>query len=249
LTEEQIADRDSVWARIATECPSFTRDHDIAGNYHAVREIVLGGSVPWAAFHKKFRPFAGARVMDIGANLGIFSAYCAVAGADVVAYEPHPNVFPLLDAMIGRTGLGRKINAINQGIWEKEAVMSFLAFSSPGDDCMRYNGSLKSDGMYWLVKDWERATHVPCVMLDEAIGLSEWDCIKMDIEGAECEVLLAASDHALAKVKLMFVEFHPWVSSKMFWETLERVARIYDISPVYQNALGRWDAVILERKA
>src|SRR5580692_2240526 len=57
MTPEQIADKASVWKAVAENQPDFTHDHDAADNYHAVREIVLGGSLTWARAHSYFLPW------------------------------------------------------------------------------------------------------------------------------------------------------------------------------------------------
>ena len=45
-----------------------------------------------------FVPRRGDVVVDIGANIGVYSLYAAHKGAQVVAYEPHPETFALLKA-------------------------------------------------------------------------------------------------------------------------------------------------------
>lgn len=249
MTPEEHADMLSVWNDVATRYPDFKQVHDISCNYHAVREIVLGGSVTWKGFHERFKPFAGARIMDIGANVGIFTAFCALAGAWVMAYEPHPLLYPMLMEMIKNAGL-RRATALQKPVWTETRKMKYLGFKSPGSDCTRYNGSMPSNGISWTPDDYEKAIDLECVSLDDAIGnLVDWDCVKIDIEGAECEILLAASDAALRRVKFMFVEFHPWVAQGLHDATIERLSSIFKFEGVYRNALGRWDGAYLTREA
>jgi len=67
----------------------------------------------------------------------------------------------------------------------------------------------------------------------------------MDIEGAEFEVLLAASPKALNKIKFMYVEFHPWVSQEIYDETIAKLNAIFKFIGAYPNEFGRWEAAYL----
>jgi len=215
MTQEQIEDRGKVWAQMAKACPEFTRKFDIADNYHAVREIVLGGSVGWAGVHERFKPTPVMRVMDIGANAGIFSAFCALKGAHVTAFEPFPAVFELLAEMIYRTGF-HLITPIHAAIWVWNGVIPYVGTVSSLDGaCQTYNGGVPTEGSPFVTEDFNIAKKISCITLDRAVGDNIWDCVKMDIEGAEFEVLLAAAHETLRRIKFMYVEFHPWASQNL----------------------------------
>lgn len=227
MTPEQIADCESVWRDIRNKCPEFTPQHDVAGNYHAVREIVLGGSPSWAVTNAQFTPEPGKVVMDVGANAGIYSAYCAVKGAQVRAYEPHPEIFEKFCGMITETKLYERIVPVRAAVWKFTGVLSYLGHKTINEDVTCFNGGVQSDGVNWTSADAARADTVPCVSFDDAIGKIKWDMVKMDIEGAECEVLRYASIEALRRIKFMFVEFHPWVTSEMYERTIQRMRDVY----------------------
>jgi FkbM family methyltransferase len=227
MTPEQIADCESVWNDIRTKCPEFTEACDIVGNYHAVREIVLGGSPSWAVTNAQFVPQPGKLVMDVGANAGIYSAYCAVKGADVVAYEPHPEIFRLLSEMVRHPAVQHLIQPINAAIWKFTGMLSYLGHKTINEDVTCFNGGVLSDGVNWTPADADRAAKIPCISFDDAIGKRKWDMVKMDIEGAECEVLRYASVEALRRIRFMFVEFHPWVTSEMYEATIQRMRDVF----------------------
>jgi FkbM family methyltransferase len=234
LTPEQIADRDSVWERIAKEHPEFTRAMDISENYHTVREIVLGGAIPWAGANERFKPFRGAKVMDIGANVGIYSAFCAANGADVTAFEPHPQAFAQLMAMIKNTGL--PIKAVNVAISDFNGSATFAAHVNPDPMCIWYNGGINKDG----------DCGAQCVAFEDAIGDAIFDCVKMDVEGEEFNILLNTPLDALRRIKFMYLELHPWTTDKIYRETLARLESIYRLEGAYWSSdLGRWEAVYL----
>lgn len=240
-----MTDREQVWEQMAKEHPTFLPEYDIANNHHAVREIVLGGSVTWAGVWQRFKPQAGMKVMDIGANAGIFSIHCALHGADVTAYEPHRDICIGLARLISKHHFS--IQLIHAAIWRETGAGIFLGHESPLEEfSFRFNGSLPSDGIVWTEEDKNKAASVLCRSLDEAIGTETFDMVKLDIEGAECEVLLAASLDTLRRIKFMYVEFHPWVSEKLYKETLSRLEAVYRFEGAYWNSdIGRWEAAYL----
>jgi FkbM family methyltransferase len=243
MTPEEQSDCESVWARVSVEHPEFTRAHDIANDYHAVREIVLGGSLSWSGANERFKPFAGARIMDVGANAGIYSAFCAANRANVTAYEPDHAVFALLSKVAEGT---EKFKAVNKAIWKHSGSISFLSHASTVYGFERHNGGLEEIG---FTRNERMVTeHVDCISFDEAIGDNEWDCVKVDIEGAEFETLLSASASALSRIKFMFVELHPWASDILYKEMLNKIAGCFNVEQICPTRNGRHEAIYCTKK-
>lgn len=249
MTPEQIADMESVWERVAAEYPEFTREHDPSNNYHAVREIVLGGSVTWAAANGYFRPWPGKKVMDIGANAGIYSTFCGLHGADVTAYEPFPEIFSMFSAMLEKTGLNERVKAINAAVWSYTGETSYIGHRTPNEDVTCYNGGVPTCGVVWTPDDYLKATPTKCISFDDALGDTIWDMVKVDIEGAECEIFLSASCALLERIKFSYVEFHPWVSQELYDETIKKMKALFRFKgfPEY-GPPGRYEAAYLFRK-
>lgn len=247
-----MTDKEFVWELVRQSHPEFLPEHDAADNFHAVREIVLGGSRTWQGAHQRFQPFKGARVMDVGANAGIYSAYCALQGADVIAYEPHPVVFKLLSDMARNTGLWPRLVALNMAIWKFDGEIPFLSHISPVEEgFIRYNGGLESEGIHFTGKERMDGARAKCRSFDLALelpGSERWDCVKMDIEGAEFEVLLAASPEALERIDFMYLELHPWVSDETYIKTIAKLEDVFKFEGAWRADSGRWEAVYLCRK-
>lgn len=248
MTPEEKADCESVWARVSAEHPEFTRAHDITGNYHAVREIVLGGSLAWLGAHKRFQPRPGMRVMDVGANAGIFSAYCAVNGADVIAYEPDSKIFRIFSKMVSDSGLHQKILSVPIAIWTSGGNVPFVGHSSDIGGCIQYNGAIPNSSLPWPSEKFTAGSPTICVSFDEAVGNYQWDCVKVDIEGAEFDVLLSVSKEALNRIKFMFVELHPWASDSLYEKLMERMEECFSVEGVAPSSSGRWQALYLSRR-
>jgi FkbM family methyltransferase len=150
-----------------------------------------------------WQPFLNAKVMDVGANVGLWTAYCALHGANVTAYEADPVTFKKLQNLIFENHLS--VKAINSAIWKHDGRCAFRGFTS-GEN---HNGALAhiscpDNGLFRPIES------VPCVSLGAAIGDASWDCIKMDIEGAEFETIINTPDELLQQAKFIYVEIHPW---------------------------------------
>lgn len=245
-----MTDKEEVWQLMAQSHPEFLPAYDIAGNYHAVREIVLGGSIPWNGVHQRFQPFKGAKVLDIGANLGIYSAYCAANGADVVAYEPHPRVFQMLESMVNSSGLQERVTLVNKAVWTYNGKVTFLSHASPVKEYgfMRYNGGLQSEGINFTDQEKMSDAIAECVTLDEVIGDQDFDCVKVDIEGAEFEIFLTANPDTLRRIQFAYVELHPWTSAETYQSTIARFEEIFRFEGAWRADTGRWEAVYLWKK-
>lgn len=69
---------------------------------------------------------AGDVVVDIGANIGVFTLYAAKQGAQVYAYEPVPPTYAVLRQNVEAHGLGRLVHTRNIGLSDRaEEKMMF----------------------------------------------------------------------------------------------------------------------------
>ena len=141
-------------------------------------------------------------IVDGGANLGATVIFFArrFPRARIVALEPHPEAFRLLEE--NTRGLGERVE-------RREAALTGdggpAALHAPGDDAASLSSSLSPLG------GAQRRFSVRGVRLStliEELG-REVDYLKLDIEGAEYAVLgEAASSGALARVRELGVEYH-----------------------------------------
>lgn len=147
----------------------------------------------------RYVPKPGDGVLDLGAHFGMFSLYCAARGAAVVAYEPSAEAFSNLihsAAVASDIGLG-SIEPVNAALWKNTGFEEFnLSDRSTGE-----NSLLNREGTSWK-------TSVPTVTLNLALHDLYWDCVKVDIEGAEYETFKAASKEDLEKIKFLTMEIH-----------------------------------------
>ena len=170
-----------VWSRMAREHPEFTHAHDLFDDPAPIAALLLGDYIG-------FTPFPGARVMDVGANVGILTAYWALNGCYVVAYEADHCTWRLLNEMLVATDLARNVIALNQAMWKCDGEIPFVGRSGSGVISNR-NGAVQVPGVGDSAMD---APKVKCISFQHALYGHPWDAVKMDIEGSELEALWGA---------------------------------------------------------
>jgi len=143
-------------------------------------------------------PGPGWHVVDVGANIGVFSLWAERLGADVVAFEPEPRTFASLVANVA----GRRISP-RQAALVGVAAPSVRLYLSELD-------STRNTAMGKEIESGEPLhdfVDVPTVTLADVVG-SGCDLLKLDCEGAEFEALLGADDDTLRRAQRIILEFH-----------------------------------------
>ncbi len=132
-------------------------------------------------------------IIDCGANVGITALYQQQRHprARIIAYEPDPKVFACLERNLRVNG-AQGVEARRAAVWVHSDGVSF---NSDGAD-----GGSVSEG--------SAATEVPSLRLrEELLAHERIDLLKIDIEGAETDVLVDCGD-VLQRVDRIFVEYH-----------------------------------------
>jgi len=144
------------------------------------------------AYQKRgFKIIAGERWLDFGACIGAFTVLAKSCGAEVIAFEPDPLSFALLQENVARNGYRCELR--------NEAVTA----TKESTATLYINGQNKN---YWrnsLLKKWRGDEAVQVKVVNYKKFLSPGICIKMDIEGSEFAILDRLSTQAKIK-KLVF---------------------------------------------
>lgn len=215
----------SVWEQMSLEHPEFTPAHDLFDDHEQVATLLLGNYIG-------FTPFTGARVMDIGANAGILTAYWAIHGADVTAYEADPVTHKLLTNMLTKNSL--KANVIHAAVWTHTGEVLYAGHGNQWDDRGGRNGAIQvpiHDGFVGNLGSETDTVTVPCISLVDALGDVIWDAVKIDIEGAEFELLMSVEDQVLRdRIRYMHLEFHnDWADDALYHKLMDKLASIFDL--------------------
>jgi FkbM family methyltransferase len=133
------------------------------------------------------------RIVDCGANIGLSVLYfkSLYPKARITAFEADPKIFRYLARNLEANG-AHDVEKVAKAVWSEETTLSF---SSQGGDA----GRIDAGGDGHLVQ-------VPTVALNQILS-EETDLLKIDVEGAELEVLKGAGE-ALRNCKQVFVEYH-----------------------------------------
>lgn len=132
-------------------------------------------------------------IIDCGANVGISVMHqrWRHPQARIVAFEPDEDVFACLERNLANNGIAG-VECHRQAVWVHGDGVSFGREGADGGSILRATS----------------ATRVPSVRLrDVLLAHGDVDLLKIDIEGAETEVLLDCGD-ALGRVERILVEYH-----------------------------------------
>jgi FkbM family methyltransferase len=239
---------EEVWNRVAAEHPEFTPAHDISGNFRAVEEIVLGGSLTWRRAHELFKPRPGMVVLDIGANAGIYSAFCGANGATVYAFEPGRNSFDLLSRMVSQSGLAN-VHPIKAAISDINGLDRTVEHGIENNGLFYFNGGLQSKGIHWSIEDLAKSEVIPVMTLDSVIFVADdIDCVKIDVEGSEADIILAATPRTLRKIRFMYIEVHDWMGRALYDEMLEYLREHCQVEGYVHPVTGLFEAIYCTQK-
>jgi FkbM family methyltransferase len=145
------------------------------------------------------------RVLDVGANLGLFGVFAVGRwGASVESFEPDPGNVPLLQRTIADNGLQSRWRLHEVAVSNRNGELPFVSglfaesqLSGVGDPTARAEGAVSlSEG---------RTISVPVVDLFEADH--DVELLKIDIEGAEWAILADPRMSGL-KARAIVLEWH-----------------------------------------
>ncbi len=133
-------------------------------------------------------------ILDCGANIGVSVLYFKrlYPGSKVVAFEPDPLNFDALQSNVRSFGLDR-VDLVNKAVWSSEPTLDFMTEGADAGRMVELDPSFAS-------------TRVGTVRLRDYLE-EQVEFLKLDIEGAETEVLLDCADR-LHNVGNLFVEYH-----------------------------------------
>jgi FkbM family methyltransferase len=179
---------------------------DAISYYYAYKEIYEKGIYRFTSNKKN------PRIIDCGANIGLSVLFFKklFPEAAITAFEADPKIYTYLKNNINAFG-HQDVLLIQKAISNQKGEALFL---SEGADAGR---------LLMEFEDELDGIRIPCITLDEILD-QEVDFLKIDIEGAETDVIIESKN--LNKVKNMFVEYHSFSSKAQCLHNL--LAKISD---------------------
>jgi len=134
-------------------------------------------------------------VVDAGAHVGVFTLRAATYARKVIAIEAHPENRSLLIQNIQKNDLQATVQVLPNALWRTRETLHLAEGTHSG------GASLLVEGGEHLVEG---------VTLDDVLAdVERADLLKLDIEGAEFEVLKTCSAETLSKFGAVVGELHP----------------------------------------
>jgi len=143
-------------------------------------------------------------VWDVGANLGVFATLAADRGADVIALEPHP---PTARRCLENTELSAATDRVT--------VLPLALGATEGASVLAVEREEVGTQTPTVVDGIERSTLSADRLVRRLPGDRMVECgapapsvVKIDVEGAELDVLAGLSNTLAEDVRLVYVEAH-----------------------------------------
>ncbi len=149
-----------------------------------------------------YTPRPGDTVVDVGANIGAFAMRIesGARGARVHCFEPGSSARAVLEKNVAENGLGEFVSVHPFAVSDRRGTVELTRTDSPMHRSMFANGYAK-----------EGAETVETLPLAEAIDLAgggRVDLLKVDVEGAEIEIVEGMGDGGWGRVERAAIEYH-----------------------------------------
>ena len=145
-----------------------------------------------------------ATIIDIGANIGVFSIKAANQAKDarVFSFEPFPRNFEMLKENITLNHLEGRITPFQLAVSSitGEEELFFRPYDSGGGSFKRYGDESELSSI--------KVKTTTLKSIFEENRIEKCDFIKIDCEGAEEEILTTAPAEILNKISIMTIEWH-----------------------------------------
>jgi FkbM family methyltransferase len=184
-----------------------------------------------AAYTQYFAVPKGATVIDIGANVGMFSLLAARSARLVHAFEPEPRNYDLIKQNCqGRSNIVIHNEAVGatDGTAQLSIGSSSTAFSLYGGAAQTRPVSVRTLSSVFSDYDIEYC-----------------DFLKLDCEGAEFPILLDSPTEIFNKIGLLAMEYHEHLSSHTHLDIVNRLrilgfqSALYHVSGTY-GMIAAW---------
>lgn len=159
--------------------------------------------------------------VDVGANVGFFTALFARNFENVIGVEPHPE-----DIAIARHNLRlfHNVTFVQKAVSNKDGYSDFAVDARADFDGNRSQFLVSQKDQFWRRMKWEPINLARIRTTTLATLLKRYprvDLIKVDVEGAEWEVLEGA-ESIMEKIRSWIIELHNLQRKKELQKKLSR---------------------------
>ncbi len=155
-------------------------------------------------------------VVDIGANIGLFSLFASRRTERVYSFEPSAEYFSYLRNNIQSNDISN-VECFNLAVCNKSGKRRLYALEgSKTGDSMFHEGENKDTA----------AVDVECITLPEIMSryrIAQLDFLKLDCEGCEYEVLLELPSEHLSRIRNISLEYHTHLGKRTHQDIVDRL--------------------------
>lgn len=182
----------------------------------------------------------GAVVIDLGANIGVFTIYAAATAREVrvYAYEPMPEFFAVLNENVRLNRNSESVQAFNCAV-ASEVGARHLDIGDAGFFFPRFVDSASNKNSKTLA--------VRCTTLAQILKsnhLDHVDFLKMDCEGAEYEILYSTALSDLKRINEIRMEYHNLDSDTRHVDGLKRFFAENGFRVTHQHATSETNGTL-----
>ena len=166
----------------------------------------------------------GSMIVDVGANIGMFSLYALSQGSTFVeCFEPCKESFQILKENVKLNGFDKNVKLHNKAVSSKDGLFVSIPISSSP-----YNQVAEADG-----NEENKYEQIETISLETSLeSYAKIDLIKMDCEGSEFDIFPSLTPLFLDKVNEIRMEVHG---------TLEQLESCFSYQPFKIVSKGRHD--------
>lgn len=159
---------------------------------HSVEELFIDEVYYFKS--KSKNPF----IIDCGANIGLSIYYFKklYPSSSILAFEPDPQIFPILKYNVEEVWQFKDVILENKAVWHEASSMDFFS-----------DGALAGSMVVNFSNQESKPISIPVVDLRTYLNEKHIDFLKLDIEGAENE-LIPKLRGTLGSVDHLFLEYH-----------------------------------------
>jgi len=178
-------------------------------------------------------------VVDLGANIGLFTLKMAADADRVVSVEPVRENHEMARRMLHRAGLAHKVTLrkVAMGGESNGTARIYACDNNPGGHSVFHDHAAQ-----WGDTRYEDVPCLSLVDLFEQEGIKGCSLLKCDVEGAEFDVIAAAPPELLASIDRILMEVHlnviNWDQHRLS-DFLNRLTSA-GFHIVHDSPIGRW---------
>src|ERR1700739_1418369 len=174
-------------------------------------------------------------VVDIGANVGVFSLFASRVARVVYALEPSSSNFSLLASNTNRS---KNIVPLKLGCSAADGPASLDLSSDPVSFSLITNA---------LSDRRETVDVVRLETLFERYEISRCDFLKLDCEGCEFEIIMCADDELFSRIDRVVMEYHNHLSKQFSHRDLVEKLTTLGFRSVVYNSNGTYGMIAATR--